>query len=102
LKLLNLCEGDDGRVTLPFIDGGKSSRRKFIVQDCTSKGEEFKSDIRFGLKTPVESVGEESPLEEISNMAFDGGDERRGSESTSPCSCRLSRTNGAISNTPNS
>jgi hypothetical protein len=82
LNKLNFREGEDGSLILSFIDGDKSSVRKFIVQDSTSDGEKFKSDIRFGMKTPVESVEEESPLEEISNVAFDGGDDQR---STFPC-----------------
>lgn len=85
LEKLQLREGADGKVSLFFIEGGRSSNRKFIAQDCTSKGEKLESDILFGMKTPTESVAEEGPLEEISNVAFDGGDDRRNSNSTFPC-----------------
>lgn len=86
LEKLKVREGADGKVSLSFIDGGRSSNRKFIAQDCTSRGEEFESDILFGMKTPPESAAEESPLEEISNIAFDGGDDGRSANSTFPCS----------------
>ena len=75
LKRLDVPEGPDGKVTLFFIDGDQSSDRTFIVQDCTVQGVKLESDILFGMKTVAESNTEESPLEEISNKAFDGSDD---------------------------
>ena len=65
LKRLKIREGADGNVFLSFVNGGRISNREFIVQDCTSRGEQLMSDIMFGMKTPAESVEEGSPVEEI-------------------------------------
>lgn len=81
-KRLTGREGVYGPVTLNFVvrDGGQSSYRKFIVQDRTINGEEFKTDIRFGMKVSEESALAKSISEEISNVAFDGGEDERDSD----------------------